>query len=153
VTPHDTAEAAAIVAEIRGDQEAAGRAGQTLHVFGDLVVFLAETAAAARERKARLDELAGEEYRSDALVFTGTAAELAGLLLDWQAAGLSGFRLRPGVNTHDLAAITQDLVTYVQKRGAFRRSYADGTLRTRLGLPRPASRYAGGLSRAGGTSP
>ena len=32
VTPHDAAQAAAIVAEIRGDQDAAGRAGQTLHV-------------------------------------------------------------------------------------------------------------------------
>jgi alkanesulfonate monooxygenase SsuD/methylene tetrahydromethanopterin reductase-like flavin-dependent oxidoreductase (luciferase family) len=131
-----------MVAEIRGDQEAAGRAGQTLHVFGDLVVFLAETAAAARERKARLDELAGEEYRSDALVFTGTPQELAGLLQDWQAAGLSGFRLRPGVIKADLAAITANLVPLLQERGAFRASYQDGTLRTRLGLPRPASRYA-----------
>jgi alkanesulfonate monooxygenase SsuD/methylene tetrahydromethanopterin reductase-like flavin-dependent oxidoreductase (luciferase family) len=142
VTPHDAAEAAAIVAEIRGDQEAAGRAGQTLHVFGDLVVFLAETAAAARERKARLDELAGEEHRSDALVFAGTPQELAGLLQDWQAAGLSGFRLRPGVISQDLAAITAHLVPLLQERGAFRVSYQDGTLRKRLGLPRPASRYA-----------
>ena len=30
----------AIVAEIRAEQAAAGRAGETLHVFGDLVVFL-----------------------------------------------------------------------------------------------------------------
>ena len=142
VTPHDAAQAAAIVAEIRGDQEAAGRAGQHLHIFGDLVVFLAETTAEAVRRKARLDELAGEEYRSDALVFTGTAGDLARLLLDWQAAGLSGFRLRPGVIGQDLPAITANLVADLQERGAFRTSYPDGTLRARLGLPRPASRYA-----------
>jgi alkanesulfonate monooxygenase SsuD/methylene tetrahydromethanopterin reductase-like flavin-dependent oxidoreductase (luciferase family) len=140
-------------ADVRGDQDAAGRAGQTLHVFGDLVVFLEETAGAAARRKARLDELAGEEYRSDALVFTGTPQELAGLLHDWQAAGLSGFRLRPGVISQDLAAITANLVPLLQERGAFRASYQDGTLRTRLGLPRPASRYAGRRSRAGRTPP
>jgi alkanesulfonate monooxygenase SsuD/methylene tetrahydromethanopterin reductase-like flavin-dependent oxidoreductase (luciferase family) len=142
VTPHDAAQAAAIVAEIRGDQEAAGRAGETLHIFGDLVVFLAGTTAEAVRRKARLDELAGEEYRSDALVFTGTAGDLARLLLDWQAAGLSGFRLRPGVISQDLPAITANLVADIQERGAFRTSYQDSTLRARLGLPRPASRYA-----------
>jgi alkanesulfonate monooxygenase SsuD/methylene tetrahydromethanopterin reductase-like flavin-dependent oxidoreductase (luciferase family) len=148
VTPHDAAQAAAIVAEIRGDQEAAGRAGETLHIFGDLVVFLAGTTAEAVRRKARLDELAGEEYRSDALVFTGTAGDLARLLLDWQAAGLSGFRLRPGVISQDLPAITANLVADIQERGAFRTSYQDSTLRARLGLPRPASRYARARARA-----
>jgi alkanesulfonate monooxygenase SsuD/methylene tetrahydromethanopterin reductase-like flavin-dependent oxidoreductase (luciferase family) len=142
VTPHDAAGAAAIVAEIRGDQEAAGRAGETVHVFGDLVVFLAPTTAAARDRKARLDELAGEEYRSDALVFAGTPQDLARLLLDWQAAGLSGFRLRPGVISEDLPAIAGPLVADLQAAGAFRTAYSDGTLRGRLGLPRPANRYA-----------
>ena len=88
VTPHDAAEAAAIVAEIRGEQDAAGRAGQTLHVFGDLVVFLADDRRrGGRERKARLDELAGQEYRSDALVFAGTPRR-AGR----PAAGLAGGR-------------------------------------------------------------
>jgi hypothetical protein len=55
---------------------------------------------------------------------------------------LSGFRLRPGTIGHDLEAITRALVPELQRRGAFRTSYADATLRGRLGLPRPASRYA-----------
>ena len=37
------------------------------------------------------------QYVSDAHVFVGTPAELADLALEWQAAGLDGFRLRPGV--------------------------------------------------------
>ena len=73
VTPQDTAHAAEIVAQIRTEQALAGRAGQTLHVFGDLVVFLDQTETAALARKQRLDERSGAEYRSDALVYTGTA--------------------------------------------------------------------------------
>jgi alkanesulfonate monooxygenase SsuD/methylene tetrahydromethanopterin reductase-like flavin-dependent oxidoreductase (luciferase family) len=94
VTPCDAAHAAEIVTQIRAEQTRAGRAAQTLHVFGDLVAFLDETETVAAARKQRLDERAGAEYRSDAHVYTGTAAGLADLLQDWQAAGLSGFRLR-----------------------------------------------------------
>ena len=135
VTPGDAAQAAAIVAEIR---EAGG---DRVHVFADLVVFLGPTVAAAAERKARLDELAGYAYTSDATVFTGTPAQLAGLLIDWQRAGLSGFRLRPGAIPDDLEAITRELVPKLQLRGAFRTGYEAGTLRGLLGLPRPANRY------------
>jgi alkanesulfonate monooxygenase SsuD/methylene tetrahydromethanopterin reductase-like flavin-dependent oxidoreductase (luciferase family) len=161
ITPRDAADAAAITQEIRAEQQAAGRADETVHVFADLVVFLDGTSAAATDRKARLDELAGGEYRtaardpqarwdelasgasvSDALIFAGTPAELADTLQDWQRAGLSGFRLRPGVIPHDLRAITQALVPELQQRQAFRTQYEAATLRGLLGLPRPANRYA-----------
>ncbi len=142
VTPRDAAHAADIVAEIRSEQALAGRAGQTVHVFADLVVFLDETRAAAAARKERLDERAGTEYASDALVYTGTAAGLADLLQDWQAAGLSGFRLRPAALPHDLIRLTERLVPELQRRGLFRARYEAGTLRGLLGLARPANRYA-----------
>ncbi len=142
VTPRDAAQAAAIVAEIRTEQARAGRAAQTLHVFGDLVVFLDETEAAAAARKQHLDERAGAEYTSDALVYAGTAAGLADLLRDWQGAGLSGFRLRPGAVPHDLTYLTDRLVPELQRRGLFRTSYEADTLRGLLGLARPANRYA-----------
>jgi len=144
VTPHDQAGAAAIVTKIRAEQALAGRAAADLHVFGDLVVFLDNSRAAAEDRKGRLDELAGVTYASDAHIFAGTAAELADLLLDWRAAGLSGFRLRPAALPHDLAKITGALVPELQRRGAFRTAYpaARTSLRGLLGLPRPANRYA-----------
>jgi alkanesulfonate monooxygenase SsuD/methylene tetrahydromethanopterin reductase-like flavin-dependent oxidoreductase (luciferase family) len=142
VTPCDAADARVIVAGIRGEQQAAGRAEQALHVFADLVVFLDTGAATAAGRKARLDELAGAEYTSDATVFTGTPAQLADLLQDWQRSGLAGFRLRPGVIGHDLPMITGSLVPELQRRGAFRKAYQASTLRGLLGLARPASRYA-----------
>jgi alkanesulfonate monooxygenase SsuD/methylene tetrahydromethanopterin reductase-like flavin-dependent oxidoreductase (luciferase family) len=143
VTPHDVDGARAILAEVRAEQEAAGRAGETVHVFADLVVFLGDDAA---DRKARLDEKAGAEYESDALVFTGTPSELADLLQEWQTAGLTGFRLRPGVLPTDLTAISRGLVPELQRRDAFRRAYEASTLRGLLGLPRPANRYAKAVS-------
>jgi alkanesulfonate monooxygenase SsuD/methylene tetrahydromethanopterin reductase-like flavin-dependent oxidoreductase (luciferase family) len=142
VTPRDAAGAASIAARIRAAAGEAGRPPEAVHVFGDLVVFLDTPGASGADRKARLDELAGQEYASDAVVFTGSAAQLADLLLDWHNAGLSGFRLRPGVIPDDLEAITRSLVPELQRRGAFRVGYEVDTLRGLFGLPRLASRYA-----------
>jgi alkanesulfonate monooxygenase SsuD/methylene tetrahydromethanopterin reductase-like flavin-dependent oxidoreductase (luciferase family) len=138
VTPADADHARRIVAEIH----AARVAPDPVQVVADLVVFLGPTAAAAADRKARLDELAGRAYESDATVFTGTTPQLADLLIEWRQAGLSGFRLRPGAIPDDLEAITRDLVPELQRRGVFRTAYEAGTLRGLLGLRRPASRYA-----------
>jgi alkanesulfonate monooxygenase SsuD/methylene tetrahydromethanopterin reductase-like flavin-dependent oxidoreductase (luciferase family) len=130
VTPHDVEQVRAIEADER------------MRVFADLVVFLDIDAKAAADRKARLDELDGAEYISDALIFTGTPAQLADQLVDWHAAGVTGFRLRPGAVPHDLTAITRGLVPELQQRGVFRREYEAATLRGLLGLDRPANRYA-----------
>jgi alkanesulfonate monooxygenase SsuD/methylene tetrahydromethanopterin reductase-like flavin-dependent oxidoreductase (luciferase family) len=147
VTPRDATDATAILAEIRTEQgrvdrNGSGRADAPLHVLGDLVVFLDEDASAAADRRARLDELAGAEFTSDARIFTGTPAELADLVQEWHAAGLSGMRLRPAGVAHDLPLITRGLVPELQRRGAFRTEYEADTLRGLFGLDRPANRYA-----------
>jgi alkanesulfonate monooxygenase SsuD/methylene tetrahydromethanopterin reductase-like flavin-dependent oxidoreductase (luciferase family) len=145
VTPRDAGDATAIVARIRAAAAAAGRPAEAVHVFGDLVVFLdatGATGATGADRKARLDERAGEEYASDAEIFTGSAAQLADLLLEWRDAGLSGFRLRPGVIPDDLEAISTGLVPELRRRGVYRAGYEADTLRGLLGLARPANRYA-----------
>ena len=132
MTPRDAGHARDIVTEN----------GQDGLLFADLVVFLGATVEEAAARQARMDKRAGYAFTSDATVFTGTPAQLAGLLLDWQGAGLAGFRLRPGAIPGDLEAITRALVPELQRAGAFRTSYQAGTLRGRLGLGRPVSRYA-----------
>ncbi|WP_327433423.1 LLM class flavin-dependent oxidoreductase [Streptomyces sp. NBC_01236] len=142
VTPHDAEQARAVVAAVRAEQDAAGRAAEPLRLFGDLVVFLDDDPAAAVARRDRLDSLAGHPYTSDARIFTGTPGQLADLLQELGQAGLSGFRLRPAVAGHDLPAITRGLVPELQRRGAFRESYEADTLRGLLGLARPANRYA-----------
>ena len=143
VTPADAGQAKVIAHAIRVEQQRApDRAEDTIHVFGDLVVFLDQTASAAQDRRDRLDQAAGQPYRSDAPVLTGTASDLADTLQEWQHAGLTGFRLRPGAIPHDLEAITRTLVPELQRRQAFRTTYQSNTLRALLGLPRPANRYA-----------
>ncbi|MFB6614801.1 LLM class flavin-dependent oxidoreductase [Streptomyces sp. NPDC056367] len=116
--------------------------GDPAHVFGDLTVFLDADGPAAASRRARLDALDPTPYADGTAAFTGTPAQLADLLEDWRSAGLTGFRLRPGVIAHDLPAITRSLVPELQRRGVFRRAYEADTLRGLLGLERPASRYA-----------
>lgn len=149
LTPHDADEARGLVTAVRAEREAQpawpeGAGGQPLRLLGDVVVVLDERPGAAAERLARLDEAAGSSLAatSDALVFAGTPAELADLALAWQEAGLDGLRLRPAALPDDLHATTRGLVPELQRRGAFRTAYAERTLRERLGLARPANRYA-----------
>jgi alkanesulfonate monooxygenase SsuD/methylene tetrahydromethanopterin reductase-like flavin-dependent oxidoreductase (luciferase family) len=142
VTPHDAADASSIAVEIGALQRAVGRGSNSVHVFGDVVVFLDDDATAAQDRRHRLDELAGAEYHSDAAIFAGTPEELADVLQEWHAAGLTGFRLRPAALPHDLLQITEGLVPELRRRGLFRTAYDATTLRGLLGLSRPANRYA-----------
>jgi alkanesulfonate monooxygenase SsuD/methylene tetrahydromethanopterin reductase-like flavin-dependent oxidoreductase (luciferase family) len=138
VTPHGAAETTTIV-----DGIAARRAdGPPVLVFADLVVFLDDSADAAKSRKARLDGLLGREYVSDAEVFVGTPTELADLLEEWHEAGAFGFRLRPATLPHDLQQITNGLVPTLQARNLFRTTASTATLRETLGLQRPANRYS-----------
>ncbi|MEJ2861588.1 LLM class flavin-dependent oxidoreductase [Actinomycetospora flava] len=150
VTPHDVAEVATILEEVRAAERDVGRTGASgatgndaappLTVFADLVVLLADTEEAARERLARLDAI--DPLTSDAAILATTPTALADLLVAWREAGLDGFRLRPAVLPTDLDAIVDGLVPALQERGAFRTEYAESTLRERFGLARPASRYA-----------
>ncbi|WP_030767870.1 MULTISPECIES: LLM class flavin-dependent oxidoreductase [unclassified Streptomyces] len=152
VAAHDGDGTRAAVAAVRRAREATGPAADPLHLFGELTVFLDADAPAAAARLARLDALAGLPYGGDdhdhgdadgtGPVFAGSPGQLADLLLERRAAGLSGFLLRPGVIAHDLPAITRSLVPELQRRGAFRREYGADTLRGLLGLQRPANRYA-----------
>jgi alkanesulfonate monooxygenase SsuD/methylene tetrahydromethanopterin reductase-like flavin-dependent oxidoreductase (luciferase family) len=143
VTPRDPDEADAAVAGIRAAQAAVGRADDTLLVLADLVVFLDDEPGKAAARLARLNEVAGLDYASDAAIFAGPPTQLADLMTGWAAStGLSGFRLRPAAIPHDLAAITRGLVPELQRRGVRPPGYQASTLRGHFGLARPANRYA-----------
>jgi alkanesulfonate monooxygenase SsuD/methylene tetrahydromethanopterin reductase-like flavin-dependent oxidoreductase (luciferase family) len=143
VTPSGPDAVADRLADVRAAEAEVGRDGPPLKVVADLAVFLAATAAGAEARRDRLDTLDGAPWQPDAPVFAGTADQLADLLAAGHAAGLDGFRLRPAVLPVDLVGIVDDLVPALQRRGLFRTAYAPGSLRDRLGLARPASRYAG----------
>jgi alkanesulfonate monooxygenase SsuD/methylene tetrahydromethanopterin reductase-like flavin-dependent oxidoreductase (luciferase family) len=142
VTPRDAEHAADLVRRIGDAQRETGRRAPPVRIFADLLVYLDPAPDAAAARRARLDGQAGEQYASDALSFAGTPGQLADLLLDWQAAGAAGFRLRPATIPHDLTQVTRALVPELQRRASFRSEYQSASLRGRLALQRPASRYA-----------
>ncbi len=145
VTPQDTNDARAVVTRVRAAQEQVGRPGPPLKIFADLLVLLGESWPAAADRRARWDELAGEPLTSDAEIFVGSPAVLAERLARWRAVGLDGFRLRPGSAADDPVAVTRGLVPELRNRGLLPRVHEGATratLRERLGLGRPANRYA-----------
>lgn len=121
ITPADDGAVPVIIDEVR----AAG--GARLKIFADAVVTFGGNA----------------DFRSDALVFNGSATDVVDLLLGWQRLGIDGARLRPAVNATDLPVIVDEVVPLLQRAGRFRTAYRKNeTLRQRLGLPIAANRYA-----------
>ncbi|WP_225728650.1 MULTISPECIES: LLM class flavin-dependent oxidoreductase [unclassified Nocardia] len=115
-------------AALRTALSAAGRDPDTVQVLLDLDVHLAETAGQARAEVAELDRWTAEPV-PNTLRHIGTPAELGELLA---AVPVDGVTLRPLA----LAAALHHLPALARK------PLSANTLRTRLGLPRPVSRYA-----------
>jgi alkanesulfonate monooxygenase SsuD/methylene tetrahydromethanopterin reductase-like flavin-dependent oxidoreductase (luciferase family) len=114
VTPHDAADAAGALDEVRAAEAAAGRTGPRLRVIADLAVAL----DGARETAA----------------LACSPTELADLLVSLWTEGLDGARLRPATLPGDLLAIVDGVVPVLQRHGVFRTAYEPATLRARLGL-------------------
>ncbi|MFD9899957.1 LLM class flavin-dependent oxidoreductase [Mesorhizobium sp. NPDC059025] len=73
----------------------------------------------------------------------GTPVEIADQLEDWFVAGAAdGFNLMFPLLPEDWHAFAENVVPELQRRGLFRTEYEPGTLRDRLGLARPANRFA-----------
>ncbi len=143
VTPHDTDDVHDDLAAVRAAEAEVGRTGRPLLVHADVLVLLEDDIRGAQAALADLDRRAHRSLRSDALVVATDAADLAGLLERWHAAGLDGVRLRPARLPLDLDRIVDDVVPLLEARGLRPPEYGSGTLRERLGLGRPPSRYAG----------
>ena len=142
-TPESADDAARLVREVRSFEDACERRGEPLRIFGDVVVFLDRSEAAGAAHKDRLDGWLGRPYRSDAHVHVGTPAGLVDLVLDWQAAGLDGVRLRPAAVPHDLDHLAGEFADLLRATGALAPPVGPTTttLRARLGLSRPENRY------------
>jgi alkanesulfonate monooxygenase SsuD/methylene tetrahydromethanopterin reductase-like flavin-dependent oxidoreductase (luciferase family) len=120
ITPTHDATVPVIIDEVHS----AG--GARLKIFADVVVTFGGDA----------------DFRSDALVFKGSATDVVDLLLEWQRLGIDGARLRPAVNATDLPVIVDEVVPLLQRAGRFRTGYRQNeALRQRLGLPTAPNRY------------
>ncbi len=71
-------------------------------------------------------------------LFTGTPEQVADLIQDWLNDGVSdGINLMPPLLPHVLDIFVDEVVPVLQKRGLFRTSYENTTLRSHYGLDRP----------------
>lgn len=137
VTPADAGEVGGILSELDG---AAVDRGERLRVFADLLVLVEETRAEAEAVWNRLQDRA--PLRSDAHVVVGSADDVVDEIRALAAAGVDGIRLRPARLPADLDAIAERVVPRAAAAGILLPDDGAPTLRERLGLPRPASRYA-----------
>lgn len=148
ITPHTDADVVDTVRDVRAI-EAIDRPSRylPLAIYVDLTVLLADDEASAAERRTALDANHPNTWTSDSRIFSGTAEELADIMAAWHALGIDGFRLRPAVLPTDLSRITTALVPILQDRDQRPTVTPRGTLRSRLGLAVPESRFRGSAAR------
>ncbi|WP_217134097.1 LLM class flavin-dependent oxidoreductase [Leucobacter chinensis] len=128
---------AEIIAQVREAEQIVNRAeklGEQLRVVADLVVAFDTDEETAAARVERLNNIDGEVFESDALLVTGSAAEIADTIERWRDAGVDGVRLRPLALPGDLRAITETLVPLLRERGIATLDPSPKPLRERFGL-------------------
>ena len=77
-------------------------------------------------------------------VLVGSAVQVADDMQAWMEAGAAdGFNICPPVLPIALDDFAELVLPELRRRGLFRSEYEAATLRQNLGLPMPASRYAG----------
>ncbi|MGV9733518.1 LLM class flavin-dependent oxidoreductase [Rhodococcus aetherivorans] len=105
-------------------------------VLLDIDVLLAADDATAAADLAQLENWAGAAYTPESLFYRGGPAGLLALLGDVD--GLDGVVLRPLALAGTVAALTERVLPVLRRQDPT----STGTLRDRLGLPRPVNRYA-----------
>lgn len=141
ITPQDAAATTGILAELDRAAAELRHGRERLRVFADLVVLVEDTRRAAIDALARLDELDGQTFASDARIVAGTAVDVVDAIRDLAEAGVDGIRLRPARQPADVVAIGERVIPLLAALGGV----ADGdasSLRGRLGLARPHSVFA-----------
>jgi len=83
------------------------------------------------------------------MVLVGTPAMVVDAMQEWFESGAcDGFNVLPSIFPDELDSFVDLVVPELQRRGLYRTRYEGSTLRDRLGLPVPTSRYAHAGGRA-----
>lgn len=135
ITPTDAAAVAGILDELTAPERE-----EPLRVFADLLVLVEETRAEAQAVWDRLQERA--PLTTDARVVVGDADDVVAEIGALVEAGVDGVRLRPARLPADLDRIARLVAPRAADAGILAPDTGEPTLRERLGLPRPTSRYA-----------
>ncbi|PLZ02152.1 LLM class flavin-dependent oxidoreductase [Burkholderia sp. WAC0059] len=109
--------------------------------------FIRSTVLLARSENLTVRDLLDRNPGAHRMI-VGTPETIADDIERWFAGrAADGFNLNADVFPSGLAAFVDHVVPLLQRKGIFRRDYDGATLREHYGLPRPASRYAGGAPR------
>jgi FMN-dependent oxidoreductase (nitrilotriacetate monooxygenase family) len=135
----DQASARAYAADIWARAARHGRDPRSVSVLPGLMTCVAPTEREARQRLARLNELAGHgNWTGGHITAIGTPEQVADTVEEWFSSGAAdGFTLMPDVFADGLPAFVDEVVPVLQRRGLFRTAYRGATLRDHFGLPRP----------------
>jgi alkanesulfonate monooxygenase len=77
------------------------------------------------------------------MVLVGTPSMVADSMQCWfENSACDGFNLIPPMFPDDFESFVDLVIPELQRRGIYRKAYEGDTLRDRLGLPVPSSRYA-----------
>jgi len=137
ISPRTMTEAVGQSRWLKAGAEALGR---DLVVLADIMPVLDHAGASGEARRKTLDALGDP---GEALSFVGSPAGLADLMQAWVESGAcDGFNLRPAVLPDDLLAFVDGAAPELRRRGLLARRGTGATLRERLGLAQPTSRYA-----------
>jgi alkanesulfonate monooxygenase SsuD/methylene tetrahydromethanopterin reductase-like flavin-dependent oxidoreductase (luciferase family) len=130
-------------ATTRSAKAAAAALSRQLIVLADIAPILDHAGETGAARLEALQALGAAPADAEPLAFVGAPAALADLMQAWARAGAcDGFNLLPAVLPTDLEAIVSGVVPELARRGLAAGDRGDATLRARLGLTRPVSRYA-----------
>ncbi len=116
------------------------------HLFDNATgqTFGAAVSRAAREGNLTFRQ-AAQQFSTlpGGLHFTGTPEGMADLIESWwRAEAADGFTLQPLRLPLDASLFVDHVVPILQTRGSATREYAPGTLRDKLGLPRPLNPHS-----------
>lgn len=129
--PQDGSDPDELLTELAALAAAAGRTTPLLP-FLDVRVAVDTPTETGAERLARLDRISPADGRRP--VLTGSPGTVAAAIVEITARGFAGVRLLPAVHAVDVPLLAEIVPTLGP--------VAEGDLRTRLGLDRPANRYA-----------
>ncbi|GAA0899712.1 LLM class flavin-dependent oxidoreductase [Pseudonocardia zijingensis] len=147
ISAPDLPSAAAARERIRAAVAGAGRHPDDVIVLLDVEVHLAADRHRARRDLLELDTRAGAELPPSSVRVLGPPTDLADLVgTAVRTRAADGVTLVPLVLPTDLDAVTDRVVPLLAGRGLLRTGRAGGSLRSRLGLSRPANHFVGASS-------
>lgn len=128
--PQDGSDPDELLTELHALAAATGRSAPLL-TFLDVRVAVDTATESGADRLARLDRITAAPDRP---TLTGSPAAVAAALAEIPTRGFAGVRVLPAVHVVDVPALAEIIPTLG--------TVAGGDLRTRLGLDRPANRFA-----------